>query len=256
MPRRSRIVTLLTDFGTADTYVAQIKGVILGGCPGATLVDVTHGLPRGDVRAAAFALLESYAAFPRGTVHVCVVDPAVGTAQKRLAVRAAGSYFLAPDNGLLAPLLERAGKFGARELSAAGASSTFHGRDVFAPAAARLAAGGSFARLGRPVRRPAGLEWPRPERSRRRVRGEVIHVDRFGNLVTNLRPGDLPPGDLVFGICGRAVRGPVSTYASAGLDELLVLVGSHGYLEIAVREGSAARRLKARRGARLTVTSA
>jgi S-adenosylmethionine hydrolase len=254
MPRRTRIVTLITDFGTADTYVGQMKGAVLARCPGARIVDVTHAIPRGDVLAAAFALLEAVGAFPRGSVHVCVVDPAVGTEQARLAVRAGGSYFLAPDNGLLHPATQGLGRFEARRLAAAGASATFHGRDVFAPAAAHLAAGKAFARLGPRAKGFAGLDWPRPERSERQARGEVIHVDRFGNLVTNLRPEELPASDLVFGICRRAIRGPSVTYGDVPRGELLVLVGSHGFLEVAAREDSAARKLRARRGSRVTVT--
>jgi S-adenosylmethionine hydrolase len=254
MPRATRLVGLITDFGTSDTYVGQMKAAILGRCPGARIVDVTHDVPRGDVLAGAFALLEAFGAFPRGSVHVCVVDPGVGTDQARLAVRAGGSFFVAPDNGLLSPMLERLGRAEARRLSTAGASSTFHGRDVFAPAAAHLAAGKSFARLGPRAARIAGLDWPRPERSQRQVRAEVIHVDRFGNLVTNLRPEDLPSGDLVFGIRRRVLRGLSTTYGEVSRGELLALIGSHGMVEIAAREDSAARRLKARRGARVTVT--
>jgi S-adenosylmethionine hydrolase len=247
------LVALLTDFGTADTYAGQMKGALLGRCPRARVVDVTHEIPRGDVRAAAFALLESLGAFPRGTVFACVVDPAVGTDQLRLAVRAGGKYFAAPDNGLLAPAIERLGSFAARRLSTRGASSTFHGRDVFAPAAAHLAAGRSFSKLGPAVRDLAPLDWPGARSTPRGLRGEVIHVDRFGNLVTNLRPEQLPAGEPVFGVGRKRVRGMKRAYGEVRRGALLVLVGSHGFVEVAAREASAARRLGARRGTPVTV---
>ncbi len=258
MPARTPIVTLITDFGTSDTYVGQLKGAILSRCPAARLVDLTHDIPRGDVPAAAFALLESLGAFPKGTVHLCVVDPAVGTGQARLAARAGGRCLLAPDNGLLGPALARLGRFEARRLPVRGASATFHGRDVFAPAAARLAAGESFARLGARVApgKVNRLELPRPKKTSRGLAAEVIHVDAFGNLVTNLRPEDLPPGDLTIAVGGRTVRGLLRTYGEARPGRLLALIGSHGFLEVAAREADAARLLRARRGTRVRIGTA
>jgi len=253
MPSRPRIVALLTDFGTADTYVGQVKGALLSRCPAARIVDVTHEIPRGDVRAAAFALLESMNAFGRGTVFVCVVDPAVGTGQLRLAVRAAGRYFVGPDNGLFSPVLESPGGFEARGLPTRGASCTFHGRDVFAPAAAHLAAGRPFSRLGPPVRDLQLLDWPEVRETAGGRDAEVIHVDGFGNLVTNLRPEALPAGDPVFGISRKKIRGLNRTYGDVRRGGLLVLVGSHGFVEIAAREASAAGKLRAGRGTKVTV---
>ena len=255
MPRRPAIVTLLTDFGTADTYVGQMKGVILARCPGARIVDLTHEVPAGDVREAAFALASAVGAFPPGTVHVAVVDPRVGTAQRRLAVRAArAGFFLAPDNGLLGPALAGLEVNEVRELPTEGASATFHGRDVFARAAAHLAAGRSFARLGPRVEDIARGSFPRPRRTAGGLSAEVVHVDGFGNLVTNLLPRDLPPGGVVFRVGRSRVKGLSRTYGDVLPGKLLALVGGHGFVEIAVGGGSAARRLKARRGAKVRVT--
>lgn len=255
MPRRAPVITLLTDFGAADTYVAQMKGVILGLCPNAQIVDLTHEIAPGDIRGAAFALAGAYRHFPRGTVHVAVVDPAVGTHQARLAVRTgSGQSFLAPDNGLLAPTLDELRGVEARRLATGGAAATFHGRDVFAPAAARLAAGGDFARLGPRVRSVARLELPAVRRTKRGLAGEVIHVDRFGNLVTSLRPEDLAGDRPVFTVGRAKIAGLGRTYGDVPPGEALALVGSFGYVEIAVSSGSAAERLGARRGTRVEVS--
>jgi len=254
MPRRPAIITLLTDFGTADTYVGQMKGVILAHCPGARIVDLTHEVPAGDVREAAFALASAVGAFPQGTVHVAVVDPQVGTGQARLAVGAGGDWFLAPDNGLLSPTLAALGDARARRLPVEGASATFHGRDIFARAAAHLAAGRSFARLGPEMEEVASLKIPRPRRTGEGLAAEVIHVDRFGNLITNLLPWELPPGEATFKIGRATMRGLHRTYGEGRAGELLALVGSHGHVEIAASGGSAAEFLEARRGTELTVT--
>jgi len=255
--RRSAIVTLLTDFGTADTYVAQMKGAVLSRASMAQIVDLTHEIAPGDVRGAAFALASAFMRFPRGTIHVAVVDPAVGTSQARLAVRSAiGHFFLAPDNGLLTPALDELRGVEARRLSVGpAAAATFHGRDVFARAAAHLASGGSFAALGARMKTIARLELPAVRRTARGLEGEVVHVDRFGNLVTNLRPWDLRGGNPVFRV-GRkkdAVRGLSRTYGDAPAGGLLVLSGSSSHLEISVSSGSAAARLRARRGTRVIV---
>ncbi|MEW6751068.1 MAG: SAM-dependent chlorinase/fluorinase [Candidatus Latescibacterota bacterium] len=242
-----QIITLTTDFGLQDYYLAAMKGVILGIAPAACLVDVTHEVPAQDVRRAAFVLRHAACWFPAGTVHLAVVDPGVGTARLGLAVRAQGQLWVGPDNGLFtflwrAPDLEvRAISPG--ELTAPPPSATFHGRDLFAPAAAHLASGVALGRLGPPVARPQTLPQLDPLRAAGRTEGQVVHVDRFGNLVTNIGIADLPgppervrvrPGG------GREVRGLARTYGDAPAGELLALIGSAGLLEISVGGGSAA----------------
>ncbi len=241
IPRR---VTVLTDFGTADGYVAAMKGVLASVAPAARVEDAGHGLPRGDVAHAAWALHRYWGRYPEGTVHLVVVDPGVGTARRALAVEAEGRYGVGPDNGVFDMILERVGSWRAVSLEvSAGSSATFHGRDVFAPAAARLAAGARLEDLGPPavdlVRLPGGSSSP--------GLGVVRTVDRFGNLVT-----DLPAASLVAGaqieIAGRTVRS-AETYGDVPPGELVALVGSDGTVEIAVRDGSAATALGAGVGA-------
>jgi S-adenosylmethionine hydrolase len=257
------VITLLTDFGSRDAYVGAIKGVILRGLPGAQIVDLCHEVAPQDVRGAAFLLESAFEHFPQGTVHMVVVDPGVGGPRRIVAADAGPFRFLAPDNGALCPSLERAGAARAvevgeeavREAAASclppGAveSTTFHGRDRFAPLAVRLALGAPIGELGREVRDLARLELPCPvSRGGGEVAGEVIHVDRFGNLVTNIGPGDLPGEDAAFEVAGRLVRGVVRAYVEREEGELLAVIGSTGRLEIALRGGSAAEALGARVG--------
>ena len=182
-----RIVTLTTDFGTGSGYVAELKAALLHARDPFTLVDVAHDLPAHDVRAAARLVGQSCLAFPPGTLHVAVVDPGVGTARRLLWARIGGQEFLCPDNGLLSWALRRAPLAAAREIRvAADASATFHGRDVLAPAAVRLLDGAAGESLGPPLEDIARLAWPEPHETAAGVEGEVLHVDAFGNLVTNL----------------------------------------------------------------------
>lgn len=252
------IVTLLTDFGMADHYVAAMKGVVLARAPGASLVDVTHEVPPQDVATAAFTLLAVYRAFPPGTVHVAVVDPGVGSARRAIAVAAAEQLFVGPDNGVFSYVLDR--EPGARVFHLTDerafrhpVSTTFHGRDVFAAVAGALAAGAVPEALGTEVSDPVRLE---PIGVRRRddgeVEGAVVHVDRFGNCVTSLAPDDLPAGALEGGFRLRAGGGEVRTlrrhYAGAPPGEPFAIWGSAGYLELSVDGASAADRLEVRRG--------
>lgn len=257
------IVTLTTDFGTRDAYVAEMKGAILGIARAARqaiqLVDVTHEVARHDVLEGALALEAAAPFFPPGTVHAAVVDPGVGTARRGLAVVAQGQVFVGPDNGLFTPFLSGA-NWMAFELAAAEyrlpvVSRTFHGRDVFAPAAAHLASGVAPARLGPPVRDPVRLAWPEARATAGRVAGAVVHVDRFGNLVTSIRGGSLEAlgSDAAVSVAGRALA-LVSTYGELRPGRAGALVGSGGRLEIAVREGSAAATLRARRGTAVVVS--
>ncbi len=245
------IITLLTDFGTSDSYVAEVKGVLLSGAPGATLVDISHAVPPGGVATAAYLLGRTWRHFPRGTVHLVVVDPGVGTTRRAVAVGREGHCFVAPDNGVLTPVFG----VGAEVWTLAepeGASPTFHGRDLFAPAAARLAAGASLAEVGALVLEPpVVLQAPPPQYEGKKVHGEVLHVDRYGNLVTTLTP-EFVPSYAVLASEDMEI-GPIRrTFADVAKGELLAYWGSSGLLEVAVRDGSAARRLGIGVGGRVT----
>jgi S-adenosylmethionine hydrolase len=243
-------VTLTTDFGTRDGYVAEMKGVILGLAPAVRLVDVTHEIAPHDVMEASLLLEAVAAAFPPGTVHVAVVDPGVGTARRGLAVAAGGQLFVGPDNGLFTPLLAGAGWRAFALTSAAyrraQVSRTFHGRDVFAPAAAHLALGVPVHRFGPPVHDPVRLAWPMPRPAARAVRGSVIHVDRFGNLITCIG-GDWTTrlGAPLTVRIGRRRLPVVATYGDLAPRSAGALVGSRNRLEVVVREASAAAALGA-----------
>lgn len=248
------IVTLLTDFGTADGYVAEVKGVLLSEAPGVTVVDASHDLPAHDVEAARLALARYWRRFPRGTVHLAVVDPGVGSARAALAVESDGRFLVGPDNGVLSPALLLAGARAVRLAVGPRAAPTFHGRDVFAPAAARLALGAGLDTLGEPAAAPVVRRTPEARRlADGSVEGYVIAVDRFGNAVTNLLagPASTRPG-ATLEVAGRAV--PVRrVYADAERGEVVALAGSNGLLEVAVRDGSAARGLGITRGARVVL---
>lgn len=247
------VVTFLTDFGTADGYVAEMKGAVLRGAPGATLVDITHGVAAGDVAGAAYLLARTAAAFPAGTVHVVVVDPGVGSARRAIAVEQAGHFFVGPDNGVLARILER-GRYKAVTLAVpAEASPVFHGRDVFAPAAARLAAGETLASLGCAVDDPVRLQPHHLERRGGLLAGEVVHVDRFGTLVTNLPAARVALGAAVrLGVYDLVLR---STFGDVPSGDPVAFVGSGGTVEIAVRDGRADVVLGLSVGAEVTATA-
>lgn len=249
-----RIITLLTDFGLEDGYVAAMKGVIAGIAPDAELVDVTHLVPPQDVASGRFRLLSVTPYFPPGTVHLAVVDPGVGTSRRAVAVRgSSGSLLVGPDNGLLLGALEVDPAVDAVELSerrfwrTPSPSATFHGRDVFAPVAAHLARGVALEDLG-PAIAPGSLVKLElaPWRSvAGGVEGAIQAVDGFGNLISNI-PGDVLPGHGRWSatIAGRTVTGG-RTYGEVRPGEAMALVGSHGFVEIAVRQGDARRMLEA-----------
>jgi S-adenosyl-L-methionine hydrolase (adenosine-forming) len=240
------VITLTTDFGTGDGYVGAMKGVILSLLPGATVVDVTHEVPRHDVAAAAHVLATAAPLYPPGTVHLVVVDPGVGGARRALAVDDGRYRYVGPDNGVFARVLPSARavhQISAPAFMRQRPSATFHGRDVFAPAAAKLAAGAAIAEAG-PAVTFATPAAPEP--------GRVVHVDRFGNLITDIAGDGLDPS------CGVRVGrtrivGISRTYDDVTRGRVLAYVGSGGTLEIAVREGSAASKLGVKRGARVTL---
>jgi S-adenosylmethionine hydrolase len=249
----SGIVTLLTDFGTKDAFVGVMKGVILSRFPGATLIDLAHGIEAQDVVEGAFLLEKSFRWFPRGSVHLAVVDPGVGSARAAVAVAAQGHFFVGPDNGLLAGVAG-GGDVRALDLGALGVSepsATFHGRDVFAPAAAELARGRPLAELGSPHALAVGPLLPLPQRAGAEIRGTVISVDRFGNAITNVDRALVPPGARV--TAGQRELPLVRTYADAAPGQIVALVSSFDTLEIACRDGDAARALGLGRGASIAV---
>jgi hypothetical protein len=238
------LATLLTDFGTADGYVAEMKGVLLSGAPTAQLVDISHDVPAQDVEFARLTFARYWRRFPAGTVHLVVVDPDVGTARKALAIESDGRFAVGPDNGVLSPAMLLPEARAVALPIPHGASPTFHGRDVFAPAVVRLLNGASLEELGAWYSEAALRRTP--EALRRADGGQdglVLAVDRFGNLITNLTGR----GDGVVEIQGRLLR-IVRTYGDVDEGDLLALVGSHGLLEVAVRGGNAARLLGVGRG--------
>lgn len=243
------IITLLTDFGLRDSYVAEVKAVLLSAIPTAQLVDITHDVPPGDLRAAQYLLGRSWHRFPPHTVHLAVIDPGVGTARRAVAASRQGHLFVGPDNGILSPVLD-----GARVVELAvppGAAPTFHARDVFAPAAARLALGDPVDGLGPPATDPLRVPLPVPRRSATEVVGEVVYVDRFGTLVTNLTPELVRDARQI--MLGKQVVPIGRTFGDVAPGEAVAFVGSGGTIEIAVRDGSACEKLRADRNAAVRV---
>lgn len=240
------LIALTTDFGLGDAYVGILKGVILGICPGAAVVDVCHGVPPQDVTAGALALEAARPYFPPGTIHVGIVDPGVGTDRRALLARTERDILLAPDNGLLSFLpgeeLRDVRVIENPSVMLHPVSRTFQGRDVFAPAAAHLANGFPPEEMGPTISNFQRFSLPRLERTTTGLRGEVLAFDRFGNAVTSIRETDLPGAPAAVGVAGRRLA-LLSTYAAAPEGEPLALIGSSGRLEVAVRNGSARDRL-------------
>lgn len=257
-----RLLTLLTDFGTTDYYVAAVKGTILRLAPGTVLVDISQEVPPGDVQAAAFLLGAASPSFPEGTVHLAVVDPGVGSGRRILAVRTPSARFVAPDNGLLTPVLDAAVAIHSVERSdlfLAGPGQTFHGRDRFAPVAAFLLNGGAEAELGPEVTDPRRLPAPPPRREPGRLLGRVVHVDRYGNLVTDIPASWLPPGPCRAEVGGGRPGGQIALvrvgfYAEIPAGEAAFLPGSLGTVELSLNGGDLARHWGAARGAAVTIT--
>jgi S-adenosylmethionine hydrolase len=247
------IITLTTDFGLRDPYIAAMKAVILGIAPTTHLVDVTHDVERHDVTEAALALEAVAPFFPAGSVHVAVVDPGVGTARRGIVLESDVHVFIGPDNGLFTPFLEgdgwRAFELARSEFRLPVVSRTFHGRDVFAPAAAHVVRGVPPADFGPPVVDPVRLPWPEVRALAGTVGGTVLHVDRFGNLVTSIHAAAVR--SLGVGVAiriGGQLVPFVVTYGDLPPGRAGALLGSSNRLEVAVREGSAAAMFRARRG--------
>jgi len=248
------LITLLTDFGARDAYVASMKGVILSLNPAANLVDLSHEVPPQDVRAGALILAAAAPYFPPGAIHLAVVDPGVGGHRRALAARCQEQFWVGPDNGVFHLIFSRAPALTLVSLENPAyfrprVSATFHGRDIFAPVAAHLSLGVDLDRFGPRIADPVSLAFPEPEFGPEAVRGEIIAVDRFGNLVSNLPAADLAAwlGEARLHLRAGALRlqGLARTYADATPGEFLALEGSHGFLEIACALDHAARRLRA-----------
>jgi hypothetical protein len=255
------VITLTTDFGTRDWFVGTMKGVIAGIAPKARVIDLTLDLTQGDIRGGAFALAASCHFFPKGTVHVAVVDPGVGSRRKAIAVQTVRAMFIGPDNGVLSWALakEKITAIHAMENEAyflQPVSRTFHGRDVFAPVAAHLSLGVPIKKVGPALRDFVRLDWPEPRKERVRIEGEVVYIDRFGNAITNLE-GSLLRGSERASCEIFAKRRRVcplkAFYQAAAPNSPVALMGSSGFLEIAVNGGSAAKALGLRIGTRVVL---
>lgn len=255
MNTRPSVITLTTDFGLDDFFVGAMKGVILSINPAARIIDITHTIRPHDVREAAFTLAQAYAEFPPGTIHVAIVDPGVGSARRPIIVLTPMHLFVGPDNGVFSFVYAQEDVRAIIQITAEHyfrkpVSHTFHGRDIFAPVAAWLSAGVAPESFGQPINDPVRFEVPQPELlSATHIRGQVIHIDRFGNLITNLTSQHLSPQAV-----SRAVRLVISNqtitrfqshFAEAVAQEPFAVIGSTGRLEVAVYQDSAERILNA-----------
>jgi S-adenosylmethionine hydrolase len=251
------VITLTTDFGTADHFAGTMKGVILSIAPRVRIVDITHEIAPYEVGEAAFVLAQAWRYFPKGTIHVVVVDPGVGGARRPILAVAGGHCFIAPDNGVLTMIYDAAPAkvrvISNAKLMSKQVSRTFHGRDVFAPAAAHLARGVPPARFGKLIEDYTRWSLAKPVRLSRNVwTGSILKVDRFGNLITNLHIDEFPevktrPIELRVGL--ERVRRLALTYAETEIGEVFVIIGSSGYLEVAANQDSAAKTLGSGAGA-------
>jgi S-adenosyl-L-methionine hydrolase (adenosine-forming) len=246
---KSPVITLLTDFGSSDHYVGAMKGILLGICPAAQLVDISHEIAPYAIAEAAFTLSQAWTCFPEGTVHLVVVDPGVGSARRPLLVEAAGHRFVAPDNGVLTMLYDAVPAHEVREITASRyfrqpVSLTFHGRDIFAPVAAHLANGLAPVEIGTRTGDYQRFRFAKPAQTGSKTwTGTVLKTDRFGNMITNFdsetwRRLAAEPFEIKVG--ARLVSQMASNYAEMPADELFVIAGSAGFLEISVNRGSAA----------------
>jgi S-adenosylmethionine hydrolase len=257
------IITLTTDFGLTDPFVGIMKGVILGIAPEAQIVDITHDIPSYDIAEAAFIVNSSYRYFPDGTIHVVVIDPGVGSARRPLAAFAKDQFFVAPDNGVLSFVLHHQASDSIpavydirnESLFRHPVSHTFHGRDIFAPTAAHLSRGTPIESVGERIMDFIHGPLPKPRsRSDDGLVATVLRVDRFGNLITNLRRSDLH-SDFVIRLGGINIRRLCRSFAEADPGEFFAIEGSTGYIEIALNQGSAADRLSVQRGVEIEVES-
>lgn len=255
------MITLTTDFGLKDPYVAEMKGVILSLNPNAILIDATHEVEKFDVREAAFALASATPYFPASTVHLAVVDPGVGTVRRGIVVETQRGFFVGPDNGSLMLAAQHQGIKHIYELTnpklrRAKVSCTFHGRDIFAPAAAYLDMGVKPSEFGPEVTDPQTPAFASVIQKEGGLSGEVLHVDGFGNIISNLQPKQPSQTQTItLKIADLNLKLPfVKTYGEAKPQSAIALIGSHGFLEIALNQGSAAEKFHAKIGSRVEVS--
>ncbi len=261
-----RIISLTTDFGLRDPYAAEMKAAILDICPTATLVDVTHEVEKFNVRMGAYILASAAPYFPKGTIHVAVVDPEVGTRRQPLLIQTKKGFLIGPDNGLLFLAAEKEGITGTRQicnrrLMLPEVSDTFHGRDVFAPAAAHLAKGVLPAEFGPVTHSLVEPDFGRVIRRGSTLVGEVLHIDGFGNIITNISEREIVPLNmreyLHVALNDHELQLEISkTYGEGKRHQLLALAGSHGFLEIAINQGNAAKKLGANAGDKIRISKA
>jgi S-adenosylmethionine hydrolase len=260
----TKIITLTTDFGLKDPYAAEMKAAILGICPNAAIVDITHEIEKFNIRMGAYVLASAVPYFPKGTIHVAVVDPGVGTQRRPILIQTQQGFFIGPDNGLLILAAEHQGITGTRKITnprlmLPRVSSTFHGRDVFAPAAAHLANGVQPTEFGSEIRDAVKPEFTKITLRKDMLVGEVLHVDNFGNIITNIGEKEtarirmkdvvnveLPNQKLKLKLC--------KAYGEAKPQEPLALIGSHNYLEIAINQGNAAAEFATKSGDKIKVS--
>ena len=269
----SPVITLTTDFGAGDAYVASVRGVILDINPKVPIVDICHSIEPQNVLQAAFILSTAHHYFPKGTIHIAIVDPGVGSQRQAIILKTPSAFFIAPDNGILSYILDELCTTPARQhpstptvleqkelgenLEAIAitnqdywrrpVSTTFHGRDIFAPIAAHLSLGIPSQKLGESINHLHAFPIPKPYHdTKEKLVGQILHIDNFGNLITNIRNSELPDDNVIIEISNQCIHG-LSQFYSQG-DGLAAITGSNGYLEISLRNGSAATFLDSRVG--------
>jgi S-adenosyl-L-methionine hydrolase (adenosine-forming) len=260
----NRIITLTTDFGLRDPYVAEMKGIILKVHPNAKLIDITHEIEKFNIRMGAYIFCCAAEHFPEGTIHVVVVDPTVGTKRRPILVETKKGFFIGPDNGVLSLAAVKAGILNCYEITnphfmLPKVSNTFHGRDIFAPAAAYLANGVDVKEFGRQINEITKPRFTKVISREGELLGEILHLDGFGNVITNIAAAQIErlgmSSYLQIKTSGQEIRVKLcQTYGEAKLGDPLALIGSHGYLEIAVNQGSAFGRFRTKLGDKITVT--
>lgn len=247
---KNSIITLITDFGLEDEYVGLMKGVILGINPNAEIIDISHFISPQDIKWASYFLYYSYKYFPKGTIHVVVVDPGVGSGRRIICVKADGHIFLCPDNGVITKVIENITPEGISIVNnekyfLKNVSDTFHGRDIFAPVAAYLSIGRAYTSVGSKIEDIKRIGLPDINQISDSIKGEVIHIDRFGNIVTNIEKSRIDEfkkqnRDIIIKIADKKIEGISKSYQEVEKGELLSIIGSRGLLEIAVNNGNAA----------------
>ncbi len=262
MLMKERFITLLTDFGTKDPYTASLKGAILTINPKVDIIDITHDIPPQDIFEAAFILKCTYKFFPRDTIHIAVVDPGVGGSRRPILVKTRDYMFVGPDNGIFSFILEEEEEkyiyhLNNRKYHLPVISDTFHGRDIFAPVAAHLSLGVNPEKVGELIETAFVLDIPKPEIKKGKICGTIIHVDRFGNLITNISShlfnnfvGNNP---FEIELAQRTIKKINRAYSESNPGELLAIFGSAGFLEISINLGNCSRELSLGKGDRISV---